>query len=211
MNRFNRRQTALPLRTAAFTLVELLVVIAIIAILIALLLPAVQSAREAARRMQCANNLNQLRVGIHNYHSQFQTFPHNINHINNTHDSGENYWWYGSSFLVHLMPYLEQQELYDGVQHNYYSELVGVHDQIVQGKQLGEYAPAVLACPSNPYSGFEPNTRRVMRISTGMGLTSYTGSMGAQLMEGCNLASVVGDGGADFDHDNDGEDWFGYT
>jgi len=97
-------------------------------------LPAVQSAREAARRMQCANNLKQLGVGIHNYHAQFQTFPHNINHINNTHDSGENDWWYGSSFLVHLMPYLEQQELYDGVQHNYYSELVGVHDQIVQGK-----------------------------------------------------------------------------
>jgi len=91
-----------------FTLVELLVVIAIIGILIALLLPAVQAAREAARRSTCTNNLKQLGLALHNHHDSFQKFPAAMEWktINGNEERG----W---SFLVHLLPYMDQIPLYD--------------------------------------------------------------------------------------------------
>ncbi|MHB8901480.1 MAG: DUF1559 domain-containing protein [Thermoguttaceae bacterium] len=92
-----------------FTLVELLVVIAIIGILIALLLPAVQAAREAARRSQCTNNLKQMALACHNYHDTYKGFPAlGVRGMGS--DVG---WWY--SGLIALLPYIEQSALYDGM------------------------------------------------------------------------------------------------
>ena len=93
-----------------FTLIELLVVIAIIAILIALLLPAVQQAREAARRTQCRNNLLQLNLALHNYEMSFTMLPPGV--VNPTAPVIDKPEGYHMSWLVQLLPYMDRQVVY---------------------------------------------------------------------------------------------------
>ncbi|HWL07203.1 MAG TPA: DUF1559 domain-containing protein [Planctomicrobium sp.] len=98
-------------KKAGFTLIELLVVIAIIAILVALLLPAVQQAREAARRSQCKNNLKQIGLALHNYHDSHNTFPPGWIGVaaNVPNPEGGN----GFSWGTFILPYLDQGPLYN--------------------------------------------------------------------------------------------------
>ncbi|MCC6508598.1 MAG: DUF1559 domain-containing protein [Pirellulaceae bacterium] len=90
-------------RTRAFTLVEILAVISIVGIVLGLLLPAVQAAREAARRIQCANNLHQLGLAVHQYHDAMRRFPPGVVYPNR------------SLWSAHLLPQLEQKPLYDSI------------------------------------------------------------------------------------------------
>lgn len=116
-------------RRTGFTLIELLVVIAIIAVLIALLLPAVQQAREAARRTQCKNNMKQLGLAMHNYHDTVNRFPFAAHH-----------WGYGG-WVLFVMPYIDQAPLYSKWDHNtlYY---VAPNLSLTQGRLSAHSCPS---------------------------------------------------------------------
>src|SRR6188474_2864139 len=103
------RSTKSVWRERGFTLIELLVVIAVIGILVALLLPAVQQAREAARRTQCRNNLKQIGIAMSNYHDVHQTFP--PGRLRNPVDGQGRCF----SAYAYLLPYLEATTLYDQI------------------------------------------------------------------------------------------------
>ncbi|NQT14306.1 MAG: DUF1559 domain-containing protein [Planctomycetes bacterium] len=124
-----------------FTIVELLVVIAIIGILIALLLPAVQAAREAARRSQCSSHLKQIGLALHNYHDTHRCFPPFLIHRTGTPsriadvDKGANW-------LVFLLPYVEQRQLYDEWDFHIPASLNAGRSQEL----------AIYKCPSDPQS-----------------------------------------------------------
>ncbi len=153
-------------RPSGFTLIELLVVIAIIAVLIALLLPAVQQAREAARRTQCKNNLKQIGLAIHNYHDTFIKFPGN----------GMQTGW-GHNWIVSILPYADQAPLYNNWQFNGADS--GWHgDGPVGGPNAANYDGKQIPwmiCPSNPIPTF------MSRFPTGPCLPapSYFGVQGA--------------------------------
>lgn len=105
---------------AAFTLVELLVVVAIIGTLVGLLLPAIQAAREAARMSQCTNNLKQWGVAMHNHHDAVKALPYGQNRVNppGAEASKLNQWTVRRTFVVSLWPYLEQSDLFSAYDPN---------------------------------------------------------------------------------------------
>ena len=158
-----------------FTLVELLVVIAIIGILIALLLPAVQAAREAARRMQCANNLKQLGIALHNYHDATQVFPPQKMGVN-TKSTG--LWEYcQQSFLISLLPYCEQQARFDYIYNKVKNNTAlagypGIWPPEWVGDSYGKAIIGYYTCPSDSAS------TEVSWAGSGGAPTNYVGSMG---------------------------------
>ncbi len=123
----------------AFTLIELLVVIAIIGVMVALLLPAVQAAREAARRMQCKNNLKQISLAIHNYESVHRYFPPSAT-ISMLGGVNTNASW---SIHGRILPYIEQGSLYERVD----LSVAWDNQSAISGMKIPVYA-----CPSDPNS-----------------------------------------------------------
>lgn len=158
-------------RQKGFTLIELLVVIAIIAVLIALLLPAVQQAREAARRSQCKNNLKQIGLALHNYHDTFDKFPLGVR------DSVPGGW--GISFWIGLLPYMDQAPMYNqmdlsGLSPGYTGGGATSTGQTINGPLARGKVIPLLKCPSSPL----PDTK-----DTGGGIftqiSNYAGISGA--------------------------------
>ncbi len=126
-----------------FTLIELLVVIAIIAVLIALLLPAVQAAREAARRIQCTNNIKQIGLALHNYLSAVNTFPPGRF---NSHITGNGNCWGAYS---QLMPQMEQQAIFSSFNFNLAPELEPSLPSAAANSTAASTFLSALICPSD--------------------------------------------------------------
>jgi prepilin-type N-terminal cleavage/methylation domain-containing protein/prepilin-type processing-associated H-X9-DG protein len=158
----------------AFTLVELLVVIAIIGILIALLLPAVQAAREAARRISCTNNLKQIGLALHNYHAALGSFPCGAE---------VGFLYYQSSgtpvgtkpgWRVFILPYVEQGNIHD--QFDFESNICEGVDCELSAMALGLYQ-----CPSDGQQIYDPHRTNTYRWRT----ANYIGVSGARRFETC--------------------------
>ncbi len=175
-------------KIAAFTLVELLVVIAIIGILIALLLPAVQSAREAARRLQCTNNLKQTALAVHLYHDVNRQFPPGYGYLDASYASGSGRaeW----PWCMRLFPYIEQQALADILNSTWKTDSTGPIPYwcFPSGSYASSGSPTAILpvyqtaisswqCPSDPTSALRTGSRANSRIS-------YAANLGVGPMQG---------------------------
>lgn len=188
----DRKKRGQKIPWSGFTLVELLVVIAIIGILIALLLPAIQAARESARRASCVNNLHQIGVALHNYHSTYGVFPYGSSP---RYSCWENFskspCETGFGWRVFILPQMGNQALYDSVSH--VDTTTGGHPlrQVEFLQQTAEFHRTIVneyICPSevtplirnnfwNDRDSLAPSNARMAGL-TEAAISSYTGSAG---------------------------------
>jgi prepilin-type N-terminal cleavage/methylation domain-containing protein/prepilin-type processing-associated H-X9-DG protein len=167
-----------------FTLIELLVVIAIIAVLIALLLPAVQAAREAARRIQCTNNMKQIALAVHNYHDINNSLPTNILPTE-------------MSWLVEILPNMEQSPLFNAW--NSTPPLTDTQWESPTNMTVMTTPMNVYLCPSYPGTSTlvgQANMDTPLSLTWAVGVTCYKGNTGDNTMGGIFVTPfpLLGDG-----------------
>jgi prepilin-type N-terminal cleavage/methylation domain-containing protein len=185
----------MPRRKLGFTLVELLVVIAIIGILVALLLPAVQAAREAARRMSCSNNLKQVGLALHNYHDTYKTLPPRavgpIRSQGWAYTGSNNVVGGAFSWTVLVLPYMEGGTASDGI-----SSFVrgvtanvpnnhAVYSRITSANTTNSYENAGLLCPSGPRSTQVVASAVTPAAPAGQPAWNNTGTIGRLSYKAC--------------------------
>jgi prepilin-type N-terminal cleavage/methylation domain-containing protein len=163
-----------------FTLVELLVVIAIIAILVSLLLPAVQQARESARRAECLNNLKQMGIAMHSYHEVWEAFP-----IGALHSRTPNLAYSddrGASFFVALLPHIEQANIYKKLDLGAAGGAGNMQNAAnPNGAVLDGFELSLYTCPSSPMTTL---TSAQPQAHRGVMMPNYVGISGAAMFNG---------------------------
>ena len=199
---------------AAFTLIELLVVIAIIAVLIALLLPAVQQAREAARRTQCKNNLKQLGLAIHNYHDVHGRFPLNRQYRLDMSDWTQHPKFGSVGWFVMCLPYIDQAAAYNSINwddpgYNNFGVIGGTIVTNGQSNNLiaNKVIPGIM-CPSNPQPnivGGQSGQADSWGDNISGGRIDYVGNIG--WMNAGHRDCPLSTGGSGLANDYGGEDW----
>lgn len=187
----------------AFTLVELLIVVAIIGILIAMLLPAVGNVREAARRTQCSNNLKQLGLALHAYHETRGRFPDGAVH-EPPYSFGARKVGNHGSFLVYLLPFIEQDNVYDACD---FEGDTAFDSTLPDGQKVHELWIETFQCPSDPDRQYHKDGNPLYPSTNGLSLATanYGASMGNQAFAPCSFgANMFGTGPASHGHDETG-------
>ncbi|MDX1948537.1 MAG: DUF1559 domain-containing protein [Pirellulaceae bacterium] len=167
-------------RAAGFTLVELLVVIAIIGVLVALLLPAVQAARESARRTQCSNNIRQIAIAVHNFHDTQGTVPPSVAFT----PTG---WGHGWGWLVYVLPYVEQKPLFDALSFN--TSVCCTSQKAAHDAKI-----AAFTCPSDPLANQFFTDRQISSLTCNDGSGSLDKGGNAFRARPSNYLGSFGDG-----------------